>query len=341
MPWSLAEFSKIETDVLRKSVIDTLLMETNILELIPFETIGQLTTGFVRMQDLPSVGFRRVNGSYPEGIGRFEQKVEQIALMGGNIDTDKAIARAKNTVGDARAIQQQMMLKAMAYRYNYAFINGDPAVPDPTWTQGTLGDARSVGGGAPFKGLHIRTTEAHAETGSQIITSDAGYILDEANWHDFLDELDELIYSVAGHQPDYLLMNRQTLLALRSILRRARLLDTTKDMFDRRVDVYQGCRLIDMGSALLRTNPDASPEEASTWTDIIPVTNGVSSIYAVKFGVGDLTWGIAEYPLEVEDLGMLKEKPVYRTMVDFPCGLATVDPRSVARLDNVTLVSGS
>ena len=49
MPWTLAEFSKIETDVLRKSVIDGFLMETNILEIIPFETIGQLTTGLVTM----------------------------------------------------------------------------------------------------------------------------------------------------------------------------------------------------------------------------------------------------------------------------------------------------
>jgi len=57
-----------------------------------------------------------------------------------------------------------------------------------------------------------------------------------------------------------------------------------------------------------------------------------SSIYFVSFGMGDMTWGIQEYPIEVEDLGLLKTQPVYRTMVDWPLGLATVDPRSLVRL---------
>jgi len=53
MPWTLAELSKIETDTLRKSVIDTLLMEASVLEMVPWETIGQLATTIVRYHDLP------------------------------------------------------------------------------------------------------------------------------------------------------------------------------------------------------------------------------------------------------------------------------------------------
>jgi transcription termination factor NusB len=56
MAWTLADLSKIETDVLRKSVMDTLIMESNPMEMIPWETIGQLATKIVRYASLPSVG---------------------------------------------------------------------------------------------------------------------------------------------------------------------------------------------------------------------------------------------------------------------------------------------
>lgn len=319
MAWTLAELSKIETDVLRKSVVDTLIMESNVLEMLPFETIGQLSTGIIKVQDLPSVGFRRINDGYEESTGTFEQRTESIALLGGDIDTDKAIARAKNTVADARAIQQQLMLKAIAYTFNDVFINGDSG-KIPTGNKGL-----------EFDGLKKRVDAAYAEgyTDQKIQLNDATVLATAAKMNDFVDKLDELIYSVAGHQPDYLLMNAKTLGGVRGVLRRLGLLDTTKDMFDRNIDVYRGAKMV------------AVSTKADGRTDIIGLDEGAdgdgtgdgrTSIYAVKFGVGDMTWGIQQYPLEVEDLGQLETKPVYRTRIDFPVGLATVDPRSIARL---------
>ena len=93
--WTLAELSKIETDTLRKSVIDTLLMESNLMQLVPWETIGQLATTIVRVQDLPSVGFRKINEGYGVGTAALQQVVENISLMGAYFDTDKAIVRAE------------------------------------------------------------------------------------------------------------------------------------------------------------------------------------------------------------------------------------------------------
>jgi hypothetical protein len=319
MAWTLAELSKIETDVLRKSVIDTLLFEANAMELLPWETIGQLTTGVVRIQDLPSVGFRRINAGYTESTGHFEHKIEQVALLGGDIDTDKAIARAKNTIADARAIQQQLMLKAMAYEFNDKLINGNP-----------------VSDALEFKGLRTRVDDVYAEgyTGQKIDAACAGVgILNtSATSHTFLDKLDSLIYAIKSHKPDFLFMNSKMLLALRSLLRREKLLDTTKDMFDRIVDVYQGVRLVDIGVKADQTTEIITSTETSAGVD---GASEHTSIYAVKFGIGDMTWGIQEYPLEVEDLGLMESRPVYRTRVDWPLGLATVDPRSIGRLYGV------
>lgn len=314
--WTLGELSKIETDVLRKSVIDIFLMESDVMQFVPWETIGQLATTIVRMQDLPSVGFRKINEGYAAGFGHFEQKTEHISLMGCYIDTDKAIARAKNTIADARAIQQQMALKAAAYKFNDKFINGDPA-SDPE----------------EFKGLKERVNDVYNEgfTDQYIDnagTSGDGILLSDAESHNFLNKLDELIYSIKGHQPDMLLMNKKMLLALRSLLRKQKLLDNARDMFDRRVDMYSGCRLVDIGVTADQTTQIITSTETLEDAGAAEST----SIYAVKFGIGELLWGIQEYPMEVEDLGRLEASPVYRTEVDWPLGLALADPRSVGRL---------
>jgi len=323
MAWTLAEMSKIETDILRKSVIDTLIMESNLMELLPWETIGQLATGIVRIKDLPSVGFRKVNEGYSEGIGHFDQKIESISLFGHDIDTDIAIARAKNTIADARAIQQTLTLKAVAYAFNDKFINGNP-VSDPE----------------EFKGLSKRIDDIYAEgyTDQRIDladTTDYGILRDSAARFAFLDKLNELIYAISGHNPSFLLMNKKMLLATRSLLLREKLLDTTQDMFNRKVDSYLGARMVDIG-----VKADQSTE-IITNTETSGGGSYETSIYACSFSVGDMTWGIQQYPLEVRDLGELESKPVFRTRVDWNLGLATVNPRSLGRLFGIRADSTS
>ena len=317
MAWTLAELSKIETDPLRKSVIDMLLLESNLLELVPWETIGTLATTIVRYKDLPSFGYRKVNEGFSESTGRFEQKTESISLGGLDIDTDMAIARAKNTIEDARAIQQRMALKSASYQFNWKFIAGDPTT-DPE----------------EFKGLRLRVDDINNEgyTDQKIASSDTdtGILNSDAAGNLFLDDLDKLIYAIDGHNPDFLLMNKKTLMATRSVLRRLKLLNNSQDMFGRNIDVYGSTRLVDIGVRADQTteiilNTETAAGAASGGTEC-------TSIYAVKFGIGDEFWGIQEYPLEVRDLGELQTAPVYRTRVDWPHGMATVSPRSIARL---------
>ena len=128
-------------------------------------------------------------------------------------------------------------------------------------------------------------------------------------------------------------MNQKTLLAMRALLRQEKLLDSTRDMFDRQIDMYAGARLIDIGVQENQITDIITNTE--TTTGVADGTGECTSIYAVKFGIGELTWGIQEYPIEVEDLGQLQTAPKYRTRVDWPLGLATIDPRSVCRLYGV------
>lgn len=317
MAWTLAEMSKIETDTLRKSVIDGLLLNSNLLELVPWETIGTLATTVVRYKDLPSFGYRKVNEGFSESTGTFEQKVENISLGGLDIDTDKAIARAKNTIADARAVQQTMALKSAAYQFNWKFIAGNPTA-DPE----------------EFKGLRLRVddlnTEGYTDQFIQSSDTDTGILFSKAASEQFINDLDKLIYAIDGHDADFLLMNKKMLLATRAALRKAELLDKTTDQFGRKIDMYGNTRMIDIGVRADQTTEIILNTETTAG---VP-TGGTecTSIYAVKFGIGDETWGIQEYPLEVVDLGELQTAPKYRTRIDWPHGLATVGVRSIARL---------
>ena len=314
--FTLVEMSKIETNTLRKSVIDTLLMESSLMELVPWETIGQLTTTVVRMGTLPSVGFRKINEGYSVGTAALEQKVEHIALMGGYFDTDKAIARAKNTIASARAIVQLMMTKAIAYKFNDKFVNGNPE-SDPE----------------EFKGVKKRVDDIYNDgyTGQYIDnagTAGDGILLSSAESFNFLNKLDQLIYSIKGHNPNCLLMNDTLMLAIMSLLRKEKLLSTTTDFFDRTIDTYKGARMYDIGCTADQTT------EIITTTETLEDEGAAesTSIYAAKFGIGELFWGIQEYPLEVTDKGELEDKPIYRTEMDWPLGLANADPYCLSRL---------
>ena len=313
--FTLLELSKIETDPGRKSVIDTLLMESNLMELVPWETIGALSTNIIRMGTLPSVGFRKINAGFSVGTAALEQKVENISLMGGFFDTDKAIVRAKNVTVSPRAIVQVMMTKAIAYKFNDRFINGNPEV-DPE----------------EFKGLEQRVDDVVAEgyTGQEVDVAGGsateGILNSSAISHNFLNKFDQAMYQIKGHNPAYALMNSSVLLAIRALLRKEDLLDKTKDSFDRVIDMYQNTRLVDIGV------------KADQTTEILPLseTKGggstESSVYFIKLGIGEFLWGIQEYPLEVEDKGLLESAPIYRTEMDWPLGLAVVDPYSICRL---------
>jgi len=313
--FTLVELSKIEEDPRRKSVIDTLLMEAAVMEMVPWETIGALSTTITRLGTLPTVGFRKINEGYSVSTGALEQRAESISLMGGNFDTDKAIVRARTSMATARAIVQVMMTKAMAYKFNDKFVNGNPE-SDPE----------------EFKGVKERINDLYDEgyTGQRVDCGGAsateGILTSSAVSHNFLNQFDKAMYQIKGHNPQFALMNSNVLLALRAVLRKEDLLDRTQDSFGRIVDAYANTRLVDIGVTADQT------------TEIIPESETLgggtteSSIYFVKFGIGELLWGIQEYPIEVTDKGLLEDKPIYRTEVDWPLGLAMADPYCISRL---------
>ncbi|MDT0149987.1 phage major capsid protein [Priestia aryabhattai] len=60
-------------------------------------------------------------------------------------------------------------------------------------------------------------------------------------------------------------------------------------------------------------------------------------IYAVKFGIMSAVSGLTNGGVQVRDLGELDTLPVFRTRIEFYCGLAMFHPKAAARLKDIKL----
>ncbi|PEM08500.1 major capsid protein [Bacillus wiedmannii] len=75
--------------------------------------------------------------------------------------------------------------------------------------------------------------------------------------------------------------------------------------------------------------------------EILPFGPNGGEIYAVKFGAMEYVSGLRNGGVSVRDLGELDTLPVFRTRIEFYCGLAVFRQNAVARLKNVVRGAGT
>lgn len=301
MALSLSDAAVASQNDLQRGVIEVFVNNSVILDRIPMLEIEGNAYAYNKEATLPGVEFRAVNNAYTESTGTIVQATESLVILGGDADVDRFIQQTRSNLNDQRAIQTALKVKAAVRKFQDTFFNGDTGV-----------DANS------FDGLKKRLT------GSQVIDAATNGLpvvgTTSADRQTFLDKLDELIAAVPGG-PDALYANAAIIQKIMSALRRENIY--VENVGAKQEPAYQGIPLIDAGKV-------GSP--VGSQTNIIPQdetqgsSNVASSIYAVKWsgseadnGVGGLTNG----GVMVDDLGMIDAKPVYRTRVEFFCGVAT------------------
>ncbi|MFZ3496728.1 major capsid protein [Streptomyces sp. 5.8] len=308
MTLTLAESAKLSQDHLQRGVIETFVQESPILDRLPLIQIAGNAYRYNEESTLPGVAFRAVNEAYPESTGTLNQKVETLAILGGDADVDKFIVQTRGNLNDQRAIQTAMKVKAASLHFADQFFNGDAEV-NPKG----------------FDGLRKRLF------GSQV--SDAKGVGPVANGFEFFDALDALTARVRGINGSNgaLYMNAEIRAKIVSGFRRlggAELL--TAEIAGKRGVTWNGIPMLDAGQRL-------------DGTDVLPLTTGTGGkqtgdIYAVRFGSTEADAGVTGLTnggVQATDLGESHDKPVYRTRIDFYCGLALFGGKAAARLTNV------
>jgi hypothetical protein len=315
MALTLAEAAKLSQDDLQAGVVEVFVIESAVLDQLPLIPIEGNSYKYNEEGTLPGVEFRAVNAAYTESTGTVNPRTEGLVILGGDADVDTYLVATRGNLNDQRAVQTRLKVKSSVYKFQDAFVNGDTAV-----------DANS------FDGLKKRLT------GSQVIDAATNGLpvlgADDAARHAFLDKLDEAIAAVRN--PEALYMNRMIKAKLLSAARRLTIYDQTRDDFGRTIETYNGLQIRDIGE-----KADGSliiPQTETQGTSTV-----ASSIYVVGFSEDEEEPGVAglfnspagpDEPIQVKDLGEIDAKPVFRTRIEFFCGVA-VFGKGAARLRGV------
>ncbi|GAB6153730.1 hypothetical protein JCM17380_24800 [Desulfosporosinus burensis] len=132
-----------------------------------------------------------------------------------------------------------------------------------------------------------------------------------------LADLNKLIDAVP-FGADVLFMSRSARRILMNLLQaNQHYLEVGQDAFGKPIQMYAGIPI--------RVCEDA----------VMPQQSSAYEIFAVKFGVMSDVCGIQNGSIRVTDIGELETMPVYRTRIEWYCGLAVFNPNSVARLKGI------
>ncbi|MEV8394934.1 MULTISPECIES: major capsid protein [unclassified Streptomyces] len=168
MALTLAESAKLTQDMLKLGVIEMFVQESPILDRLPLIDVQGSAYKYNEESKLPGVAFRAVNEAYPESVGAVNQRIETLAILGGDADVDKFIVQTRSNLNEQRAIHTHMKIKAASIHFSDQFFNGDIMV-NPKG----------------FDGLRKRLI------GSQVV--DAGGTSPVADGYAFFDALDSLV----------------------------------------------------------------------------------------------------------------------------------------------------
>ena len=321
----MAKLASSDNDTLKLGVVQTFREVSKVMDMMSFTDIGDLQVKLIRAKSFPTPAFRKIGNAYNSTKGDFELVEERVYALGGNLDTDKTIERAKGILG-ARAAHEKLQLEAITRMFNHYLINGDPT-SDPDG----------------FTGLWYRLVNDLPSTQSIDANLDISPTTASTTWKtDIINALDQLIDACNEGDCDALLMDRSTRLRLQAAFKGSGLLATTTDQLNRKFLTYGegGPMLINMGYQRDETSTSAGTKIIGHAENVggTALTGGArTSIYAVKFGKDKFN-GIQEYGLEVTDKGELDDGVTYRTVVDWPVGMYVAHPRSVARLYDIKAV---
>lgn len=285
-------------DEVKRAAIIELFAYPDLLKVLPFMDVPGGSYTYTQEGQLPGVAFRGFNEAYSNGVGVVNQQVEVLRIVGGDLDVDKALVKTHGA--NVRTQQEKMKVKALSLFLAGKIINGD-SEHDPR----------------EFDGLRKRIV------GSQLIPAGASANGDALS----LQILDEAIDAVSG--ASHLIMSKRMRNLLSAASRQqsvAGFITWDKSEFGERIAFYNDL-------PILVTDYDDANAQVIDFTEANPgggTTTG-SSIYVVNIGE-DGVCGLQNGVMEVDDLGQVNDKPVYRTRIEWLISLAVLSGRAAARV---------
>lgn len=355
MAITLAEASKLSTDMLLKGVIETVIKDSPILQRMPFIQIAGNSLKYNREKTLPGAAwYAPVTGTWTTSEPAWEQCTASLCVLGGDADVDNYLKATRSNIQDLEAAVIETKAKAIRHEFENAFINGDsssdPNQPDGLYktlkgTNWAASTAYSLGTvvvptSGSENGFRYECTTAGTSGGTQptwptvegqTVTDNTvtwtcrlgNHIGSGVNGATLgLDKLDRLIDLIRGGKPDMLLMSRRSRRKIMALIRATgTVLETRPGMFGEIIEYYNGV-----------------PIYISDWIKD-SYTQGTSTdcsvIFALCLGEGAVCGLTSPEMIQVERLGSLETKDATRTRIKWYVSWALFSIVKAAMLSGV------
>jgi hypothetical protein len=353
MTISLAEASKLSTDILLKGIIETVIKDSPILEKLPFIQIVGNSLKYNREKTLPTVGwYAPVSGTWTTSEPAFEQCSASLCVLGGDADVDNFLKATRSNIQDLEAAVIEQKAKALRNEFENAFLNadgsgnqpeglyklltvaawqashayvlGDVVIPTAGLENGWRYECTTAGTSGASEPTWPTAEDATKTDNTAVWTCRPGYHLGSGvNGGSLtLATLDKLPDLVRGGKPDLLLMSRRS---RRKIVNLARAAGTNlligEGALGQVAEYYNGI-----------------PVAVSDWVKdnyAVGTSADCSAIFAFQMGEGAVCGLASPEMIQVERLGSLETKDATRTRVKWYVSLALFSYMKAAMLTGV------
>lgn len=308
---TLLEASKSGGDTLKAGVVETIIMESPEIELLPWMSFEGNALKHQTEGTLPDVQFRSVNEGYTRSWGGDEEHFWGVAILGGEVFIDNYLMKVTANQANLKAKSWAKLSKSNAMRFGHEFWNG-------------------TGANKGFKGMKNLIAEGW---GISYANSTTGATVNL----DKLDEAHDQFRNQGG--PDAIMANRtvrrQITKAARSSVTGISLIDVGSDVFGRQVTTWNDIPIRITGD--VRDGNGAVAAALPFNEDPGDGVSDCSSLYFVKFGEDDVTGllGLGG-SFEVKDFGEQQSAPGHMGRLEWYPGIAIFNQYSVVRLTGIT-----
>lgn len=341
MPYTLAQYAKLEKEPLAKGILIGLAQEGVIADLLTWRNISALNETGVRFDVVPTPAFIPLDGTIAEATVDGHPITHSVFRMAHHIDIPVPLEdNTSQLIAKPSAQQTKMAIKGAAYVVNNQFINGDQGSGPNAFdginklvsnmpSRQTVDTSTLVGGTATELDLTAPYTSANAST--------------------LLNLVHRAMHYTEGHMPTAAFANEDFLLKFEEVLRREQLLGNDYNWKERALEVDDPRRSLNTAATkpaftyrnvpfydLATTGDQSTKIIGNTYSDIAASTHG-TRVFFIRQGPEDLE-GIQNDPLNVRPIGLLESKDSYRFRLTWTLGLALWGPRSITKLQGIRVV---
>ena len=327
---TLADYAQMSNNPLVQAITYSLIMNDNILQDVPLQNKKSLVVNGARFEgNLPSVNWSQINAEGVTTKGTPTPYQEQAYIIRNYIDVDKFLVEDENEIVDPRAVQASAYLRALTYDFNYKFLKNDHVTGD---ANAPVGLRYRIDNGGTFG---VRPENKIDAGGVGLSQANAT----QATANKFLELLDQLLWAVDSPSGTgvtlYMneVMKRRFAFAVR-VMGTSGGFSIQQDQFNRTVEMYKGAVIRDAGYKADQATRIITTTETSTGA--ADTSGTFTSIYAVNYGTDHFSgWQFGD--INVQDLGLIYNGAIYRTLIDWAVGFVSASTRSIGRLYDIKL----